>query len=216
MTETLKEVNVLKVRCKNLEEKNTILEQQVRNLKRQIRKNNVVFHNVTSSDNEDAYKKIKELCSEVNVTVPDYAINNCYRVGKTGDKRPIIVSFNNSQVKTEIMKKKEELKMKSHPVSHDRTPEDREEAKKVYNSVAKLKEIDPNASYRRGFFKFRGNYYRINEVDYLLNEQDKDTCMNPSDEQDAKKRKVDIANKLEQFQFRPRTPSAGSSRSMTS
>lgn len=200
----IEEVNAIKNIVFKLEEKTSRLEDEIKYLKKQQRKNNFIIHNVPIVENENVLERVKSAFREANVNIPEYSINSCYRLGKG----PILMSLNNNNVKQEIFKQKDLLKNKNILVSHDKTPEEREEGKKIFSYMVKLKNIDQGATYRKGLFKIRGSYYRLNEIESFIRETTEPE-VNASMEVENTNKKRKAKEKLENFAFRPRGPSVG-------
>lgn len=162
------EISDLRKKHLEQEKKISFLENEIKSLNRERRKNNFLIFNMPYTENEEVSTKVMNVFQEVDVEVPVYAINNCFRIGKGREPRPILVSLNNYNVKQAIMKRRDDLARKNYRISHDRSKEDREEGKKIFDCINRLKVLDKNASYRRGLFKVRGSLYRLKEVEQLL------------------------------------------------
>lgn len=215
MTELLKNFEDTKSKCKELEKQNSQLREEIKIMKRQSRKNNFLIYNVAKEDNENTVGKVKQICADIEVALPDSAINDCFRVGKR-EPQPILVTLNNQFIKRDIFKKKQLLQEKNMRISHDRSKEDREEGRRVYNYLIKLKSLDPNISYRRNLFKFRGSFLTLKEIEDLLDnftETDETTESETNSERTKKKVKIDkrTRTKLESFMFRQRSSPVPSS-----
>lgn len=197
----LLELDFVKNKCITLEEKNISLEKEVKFLNRQIRRNNFLMHNVQVTDNENVADKVKDIFKELNLSIPDYAINNCFRLGKG----PILISLNSTLVKNDIFKYRNDLKNRNIFISHDRTPEEREEGKIIHSVLTKLKLIDETTTYRKGFFKFQGNYFRLKEIENFVNSSSGNTQNLLIPEQNNQLKKKKIEEKLDKFRFRQRS-----------
>lgn len=212
MEDMMGQFTELKIKCENLEEKNTRLSEQVKYLNSQVRKNNFVIYNVPKTENEDIVEKVKEICLEAEITVSDQEINNCFRIGKGADPRPVLVSLSSNLLKRKIFSKREYLQQKHYRLNHDRTLEEREEGRRIFACLSKLKSLDSSVMYRNRTFKFRGDFYTLKEVEELIKGGSLDTATTA--EQMKKRLKLDsVKERLGPFRFRPSSPSPSSVKS---
>lgn len=100
-----------------LRSENDVLRKKVYYLEKQTRSNNIILYGIRES--EDSSKKLMELVKKIlkedlNIIVEDRDINSIYRVGKIRKQnekgRPILISFVNNWMKSDIMKNKKKLK----------------------------------------------------------------------------------------------------------
>lgn len=214
MEDMVRQFSHMKEKCKALEEQNYRLTEEVKVLNRQLRRNNFIIYNVPNAENENVVDKVKEVCADAEININEQNINNCYRMGRGGDPRPILVSLNSNLLKRNIFEKKELFQQKHYRLSHDRTREERDEGKRIYDCINKLRSLDSRVIYARKMFKFRGSYYSLKEAESLL-----DGCeigAQSDEEQVKKKQRVDeIKERLGQFRFRPNSPSSSSVKSVS-
>lgn len=101
----------------------------------------------------------------------DQDINNCFRIGKGGEPRPILVSLNSYLLKRKIFSNKQLFQHRHFRLSHDRTKEEREEGRRIFACISKMKNLDIRANYNRKVFSFRGNRYTLKEAEALFTEE---------------------------------------------
>lgn len=204
-----KEVSSLKCRVSDLEKKNSMLEGKLEYNERKARKNNFVIYNipeVNDRKNENLIGTVKEFCNEMGVELADHSLSDCFRLGRGTGPRPILVVLNNNIVKQTIMKKSRELRSINHRISHDRTRQEREEGKQIYTYLSKLKTMDPNASYFRNQFKFRGGTYSQKEIsEIFVTTSDQGSIDNLEQLQTIKRKRIE--DQLKDFRFRPKSDS---------
>lgn len=177
LKEALLEISDLKARCVLLEKENGRLENEVRLLKRQSRNNNFIIYRVPEHEersSENVLKTVQKTCEAAGIELKDTSVNNCFRLGRSSKDRPILVSLTRKLVKNEVMLKKEDFARLNTPISHDRTPEERDHGRKIFNLMSHLKKIDKNATYQSNKFKFRGVFHTMEEVEEIVqgNSQD--------------------------------------------
>lgn len=101
------EISELKKKNLDQDRKIIALENEIRFLKRDRKRNNFVLYNLPSTDNEDVNSEVVDACRDVGVNLPEFAINYCYRIGKGHEPRPILVSLINNNIKQKLMKRRE-------------------------------------------------------------------------------------------------------------
>lgn len=199
----VEEVAVLKAKCEDLENRNVILENEMKFLKRQLRLNNFIIHKIPEPEirsNENILKTVQKVCEAADIILPDSAVNNCFRLGSGSNDRPILVSLNSNILKSEIMKRKEVFINNKTPISHDRSPEDRQLGRRIFNCISYLRKIDKNASYFKSKFKCRSVVYSIEEVEEMISSSSH--TPNKEEISNSKKLKSRTAEKLLDFRFR--------------
>lgn len=201
----------LKSRCNALEKQNASLNEELKFLKRFQRKNNCIIGNISETENENLIEKTVSVCQEIGISISEQTINNCYRLGKQRRSypRPVLLSFNSYLVKKELMNRRDKFKAKCYSIKHDRSPEEREEGKRIYLAMCKLKVVDPNAFYRNKRFTFKGSHYGIEEIEVMLNSEKIDENISK-----RKRNEEDNTNQINIHPFfRSRTTSNASSKS---
>lgn len=202
----LEDISNLNSKCELLENKNIMLENEIKFLKRQLRINNFILHKVPENevrDHEDILKTVKTVCEAAEIILPDSAINKCFRIGKSSKERPILVSLNSKLIKDEIMKKKEVFFRNNTPISQDRSPEERQFGRRIFNCMNYLRKIDKNATYFKNKFKCRSVLYSLEEVENLIN----GPSPTSDKKENLKKIKSGTAEKLSEFRFREKQDS---------
>lgn len=205
LSNVLAELKNVRDRCTFLEKENVALGNEIHFLKRQLRANNFILHKVQETpdnNNENLLETVQNICKAANINLPESAINKCFRLGKGEKNRPILVSLTNNILKQEIMKKKDLFYQNNTPISHDRSPEDREYGRRVYNCLSLLRKIDKNATYYKNKFKLRGAYHTLEEAEDIIQD-----LLEENDTSSGKKLKPGTMDKLSDFRFRGRTDS---------
>jgi len=142
-------------------------------LDREQRKKNIIIYKLTEIDSEEAEDRrcgdslqVHELCENtLKIPITDGDIAKVYRLGarETGKIRPLLVSFTDMDKKFEVFRKLNELKrtcndkFKSIGISHDLTPRQREEVKKVYAEAKARLEKDEAGENVSGSMNGLGN-----------------------------------------------------------
>lgn len=219
MEDVMKQFSDVKLKCKELEEKNDRLTEEVKILNMQLRRNNFIIYNVPKTESESVVDRVKEVCAEAEVIVTDQDINNCFRIGRGGEPCPILVSLNSNLLKRKIFNRKELFQQKHYRLGHDRTKEEREEGRRIYACMNKMKELDDRAVYSKKVFRFRGNHYSLKEAEALFIEGQagyQSETVSEGEQAKKKKRLDDIKERIGQFRFRARSDSATSVRSLPS
>lgn len=210
---TAQDVQILKNKCALLEKENIVLNKEIQYLKRYNRKNNCILFNVPEDENEMVLEKTKNIISDCGVNVQDASIDKCFRLGKKKDKnhsRPILLALNSYLVKQKIMEKREIFNSKSYSVKHDKSPEDREEARNIYNSLLKLKVLDHMASFKNGLYKVNGRHYNQEECNKMI------MSLNNEEKENISKRKKPENDEDTQPNIHPFFRTRASSNSNTS
>lgn len=199
----LNELSNVKSKCLNLEKRNAQLENEIKILKRQARSNNFIIYKVPEEEDrstENVLNTVETICDKLQLSLPSGSVNNCFRLGKGTNNRPILVSLNSKLLKNEIMKRKEDFAKINTPISQDRTPEDREYGRRIFNCLNNLRKVDKNASYYNKKFKLRGVLYTMEEAEEITQ-----GLTNSDETSDSGNLKKSKQQKLEDFRFRPRT-----------
>lgn len=114
-------------KIKQLNEENKILLKQQNELRREIKKNNLIIFGLKETENEDLFKEVQSLIRDyINVNLDKNEINQIYRFGKGRNICLKLVSFNK---KIEIIKQAYLLKDSGISIAHELSEEDREAQK---------------------------------------------------------------------------------------
>ena len=103
----LKEENkMLKSKVADLERESTTMKQKMLNLETQSRRNNLRFHGLKESTEEDPERLVLDYLQQNNITLDPRAIERAHRLGKAQKStiRPIIVKFNSFKDRAAIWK----------------------------------------------------------------------------------------------------------------
>lgn len=203
----IEQISEIKTRCLLLENKNDVLEKEIQFLKRQLRANNIILHKVPEVENnseEDVLKTVKAVCEAAEINLPESAVNRCLRLGRGSSNRPILLSLNSNLLKEEIMKRKESFFNNKTPISHDRSFEDRQFGRRIFNCLNHLRKIDKSATYFKNKFRCRSILYSMEEVEEMIS----GSSLSPDNKEISvsKKLKSSTIEKLSDFRFRERFP----------
>lgn len=215
----LTETETTKKKCEELEKKVNNQEREIISLRRQINKNNIVIYNASEKQDrskEDIIETVKEILQNGNVAINNEAINECFRIGKGTGTRPIKVSLTSSLTKQKIMNNKEVFRNLNTPIAHDRSKEDREYGKRIYNCLKTMKNFDINVGTFKGKINFKGKMYELVEAEELIKNKEEELRKEEKEESDNRKRKAEematqVKDKLEDFRFRPRSRTSSTS-----
>ncbi|XP_077966362.1 uncharacterized protein LOC144419957 [Styela clava] len=95
-----------------LEEEIDILTERQYDQERRSRLDNLEFHNIPYSRDEDCEKLIMKVAARINVPLQSSDISNCHRMSKENNKKPspIIVKFVRRKTRHQILKNRRQLR----------------------------------------------------------------------------------------------------------
>uniref|UniRef100_T1HSP1 Uncharacterized protein n=1 Tax=Rhodnius prolixus TaxID=13249 RepID=T1HSP1_RHOPR len=140
-------------------------------LKKEAKKNNVIIYGVPEEKDEhvvDTLNVVKKVCNEVAFDLPDLVINNCYRIGRGKNPRPICLSLTSNKFMSDLWKKRTEFNRNKIQIAPDRTREEREYRRKLYQCLQSLKKYEPTCIISRNYIKLKGQNYSLEEAERLI------------------------------------------------
>uniref|UniRef100_T1HSB2 Endonuclease-reverse transcriptase n=2 Tax=Rhodnius prolixus TaxID=13249 RepID=T1HSB2_RHOPR len=209
-------VEIRNFKVKTFEQDKIIKRQQaeIEFLKKEAKKNNVIIYGVPEEKDEhvvDTLNVVKKVCNEVAFDLPDLVINNCYRIGRGKNPRPICLSLTSNKFMSDLWKKRTEFNRNKIQIAPDRTREEREYRRKLYQCLQSLKKYEPTCIISRNYIKLKGQNYSLEEAERLISECYPETSKSSKeDNQSSKKVKRETLKKLDNFRFHQRTGSTNS------
>jgi uncharacterized membrane-anchored protein YhcB (DUF1043 family) len=130
--------NDMKKELQQLRDSNRDLTEKVNMQESILRKNNIIIHGITETENENTEDVVYNVCSDLSVNIRDGMITEAVRMGRNKGKRPILCKFNTFAKKKEIMDKNRSRGSNQFSIYHDLSKNDRDHKKllKPYRDYA--------------------------------------------------------------------------------
>lgn len=210
----VKEINSMSSRVSEMEKIISIQKDEIRYLKDKDLQKNIVMFNVPE-ENEiqrtDTTKTVIETFKQAGVVLEPQYIDDCYRIGKIGTKRPISIKLTTKLKKLELMNVKDLLfSSLGIRIVHDRTREDRQFYKDAYPYILELRAKNKNPKIRNGKILVDNNYFTLAEIKSMITKRQREEG---ETDEDLKRNK--ISQNLHKFAFRPRVLSESSKSNFT-
>lgn len=172
---TIHQVNSeISTKCEEFEKKLKRLESDNAFLRSQVRANNVVIYNVPEKEasNVDLHMHIMEIFNKLNLPVPEYAVNDAFRMGKKSEKsvRPILIKFLGVKWIKLMFSKVNEIKSMNLNISRDYSKEERMLRRELRHKVQELMNRNINATIRNNKICIDGSEVQSEIVDNILKE----------------------------------------------
>ena len=139
----------------------------------QSRLNNVIVYNIPESALQNGVDQKKNMiknfrdkvANSCNFNFNDVDITAIYRLGKKLDDaskiRPLLIKFNNTSMKSKLMRNAYKLKYSSYAISVDRSPEERVMYKSLLNKKRDLENKETSGEWR---FRIKGPPWNLKIV----------------------------------------------------
>lgn len=123
----------------------------VQQMDKMRREKNVIIFNLPEVDenNRDLVATIRGLFAHVQLTLPDWAIEDARRVGKPGTTRPVLVKVCSTSWVHKLFTKAADLRKMKMPIENDMSATDRIAKKNLYASYKSLKSSGANVTFKR-------------------------------------------------------------------
>lgn len=182
----------------SLVKENEILKREIRNMNKKDRRNNLIIFNVPNADESGRNalpRKIITILSEANITINDSHIDDCYRIGRQSQNRPVLLKLSSYLKKREIFESRSDLFKMGYRISFDNSKEEREEYRNAQPYIIHLRKTNRSARFRDGKILVENKLYTLEEVKKVLEGEESQSR---------------VSGRLERFAFRSRSSSAGS------
>lgn len=205
--------NSINERFRNLEEKNFILEEKIKNQEQNLeyltKRKNLLFFGVPEKENY--YSELENnilhlIISDMQISCGKSNIEAVRRLGKKDNKiRPVVVTFTTMGKKIEILRKKKELTDKSYYVKEDFPKEVLNKRRELQTQLMKERE-----SGKYAILKYDKLIVRENKIDRTnkrhLSESPKDNELKDNACNGKKTTRLHKRNKFEMKKFVTQTP----------
>jgi hypothetical protein len=127
------------------------------------RKNNLIIFDIIEHDNEKTERVVRELCSELNVTLGPDGVMEAYRLGRNKGSRPILLKLTSFEKKKDILYQNK-LQNKKFAIMPDLTQNERENRKELKPYQDKARKDGRHAFIRGDQLIIDGQAFTINDL----------------------------------------------------
>lgn len=144
-----KSISEIKSLHQELGTKCEVMSVEIRDVKSELarlqdasRKKNFLIFNIPDTEeiNKDLFDSVMNILVKATVQLPDYCIDDIFRLGKIKGKRPVLVKLLTARHKSAVFKHAATLRSLGHPISDDLTPEERDKRKLLLSLCQKKRE----------------------------------------------------------------------------
>lgn len=116
-------------------------------LERENRAKNIVLFKLEDSItiNKKLFDNILDIFKKVDLIIPEWAIVDVFRMGKTEGSRPVLIKFVSTKWVRNVFDRVKELKSLNYIIVNDRSKQEREIRRELLDKVRLLKESGQNA-----------------------------------------------------------------------
>lgn len=116
-------------------------------LEQQKRARNVVIYNLRDIPefNSNLFDTVNRLFEAANLDIPDIAMEDVFRMGKTAGRRPVLVKFISERWVRQVFKNVMELRKMKIFIANDLSPDDRQKRRVLVETCRQLKQSGKNA-----------------------------------------------------------------------
>lgn len=161
----------LKNRVLHLEKENQDLKEEIEELKKSGKKNNVIIFGLTKKSETPTCDIIcQKINSSFSTSLTHGDINDFYFLGNN-DTSPLKVEFKTFLIKKEVLQKRQHLKGTNISIVHDQTQKQREESKLPRKYLLKARQEENNTCYiKNNKLHVNTEVYRVSDLLALENQ----------------------------------------------
>lgn len=158
----------------NHEGKIATLDDNVQALSRQMdklrREKNVIIFNLPEDavNNRDMVATIQGLFKHVQFPLPEWAIDDAFRIGKSGTIRPVLVKFSSTTWARKVFSKAAALREMKISMENDMSQSDRAAKKQLHAAYKKMKASGKNVIFKRNKLFLDGRCVELAEAQQFL------------------------------------------------
>lgn len=157
-----KSVDSIYKQVKGFDNRMTQSERSLSALESLTRARNIIIFKLNDTDeiNNDLSAIVLNIFKKVNLQIPELAIDDVFRLGKSQGNRPTMVQFISAKWVKLVFSRVRELRKENIIIANDRSKEERENRRLLLEQVRKMREDGQNAV-------LRGNKIVISEESFL-------------------------------------------------
>lgn len=146
----VKTMETFNTKVNNFEQRMSHAESSLSNIESLTRAKNIILFKLTDTDdfNSELISRVRNIFQEVNLQIPEVAIDDAFRLGRIQGNRPTMGRFISSKWVWLIFSKVRELRKCNIFISNDRTKQERDYRRKMLEQVRNLREGGQNAILR--------------------------------------------------------------------